>query len=170
MPTMVSLGISMSVCLQVALPDEGQREAILRLILRKHVAEGAQPHIDPQLLSNQPSDPAPPLRAIAHSCAGFSGSDLVEMCSQAVSVPVHEALAEHRAGQVPGGIGPVSLAHFQRVLSSFRPAMQLARPEATERLSESERLVRLLLYSMEHQRQPDAVETDGNAINGKTSN
>ena len=156
--------------MQVPLPDEDQREAILRLILRKHAAEGAQPLIEPQLLSNQPSASlAPPLRAIARDCAGFSGSDLVEMCSQAVSIPVHKAVAAHRAGRTPSGIEPVSSAHFQTVLSTFRPTTQLAKPDVTERQSEAEQLIRLLLLDAERQRQPDAVSRTDSDTNGKTS-
>ena len=165
---------SSSGCPQVPLPDEGQREAILRLILSKHAAEGVQPLVDPQLLSHQPSDAAQPLRAIAHGCAGFSGSDLAELCSQAVSIPVHDALAAHRAGRTPSGIEPVSLAHFQTVLGTFRPATQLANPQATDRQSESEQLIRLLLLAAEQQRQPqqqpdEPVPPDNNGTNGKTS-
>ncbi len=157
--------------MQVPLPDESQREAILRLILRKHAAEGAQPMIHPQFLSNQPSDSAAtPLRALAHGSAGFSGSDLVELCSQAVSIPVHEALAAHRAGRTPGGIEPVSPAHFQTVLSTFRPAAQLAvRAEVDERQSEAEHFCRLLLLDAARQRQSDAVSQNGGDTNGKAS-
>ena len=156
-------------CPQVPLPDEGQREAILRLILRKHAAEGAQPLIDPQLLSSQPSDSSEaPLWAIARGCAGFSGSDLVEMCSQAVSIPVHEVLAAHRAGRIPSGIDSVSPAHFQAVLSTFRPATELARPDANERQIDLEQLIRMVRLDAELQRQPDAGLPDSNATNGKT--
>ena len=149
--------------MQVPLPDESQREAILRLILRKHAAEGAQPMIHPQLLSSQPSDSSElPLRAIAHSAAGFSGSDLVELCSQAVSIPVHEALAAHRAGRTPSGIEPVSLAHFQTVLSTFRPATQLAaRAEVDDRQSDLEQFIRLLCHAAE--------QRDSDGDNGRTS-
>ena len=162
-----SIGLTRS---QVPLPAAGQREAILRLTVTKHAAEGKKPLIDPQLLSGQPSDPAPPLQAIARSCAGFSGSDLVELCSQAVSIPVHDALAADSAGCAPNGVEPVSLAHFQAVLGTFRPATQLAKPGPTEGQSESEQLVRLLLHAGEQQQQqqqPDAAQHDGSGSNGK---
>ena len=88
---------------QVSLPDEGQREAILRLSLRKHAAEGVEPHVPPPLLA-----PGAALLRIACRCEGFSGSDLVELCSQAASIPVHAYLAQRRTAPVAAVIGPDS--------------------------------------------------------------
>lgn len=53
--------------------------------------------MDPALLAE-----SAPLQDISRRCAGFSGSDLVELCSQAASVPVHTYLAQHRARTATG--------------------------------------------------------------------
>ena len=88
---------------QVSLPDKGQREAILRLSLRKHAAEGVEPRVPPPLLA-----PGAALCRIARRCEGFSGSDLVELCSQAASIPVHAYLAQRRTAPAAAAVGPDS--------------------------------------------------------------
>ena len=150
---------------QVPHPDEAQREAILSLILRKHAAENAQPVLASRLVSNQPEPGSSerPLRVIARGCQGFSGSDLVEMCSQAVSIPVHEALAALRSGGSPGGIQPVSAADFETALRTFRPATQLAstRTEAPGQES-AEQMLRAVLINQLQQLQREGSQPDTN--------
>jgi SpoVK/Ycf46/Vps4 family AAA+-type ATPase len=151
---------------QVPLPDEGQREAILSLILRKHASENAQPAMDPLLLSNQPEagSTARPLRVIARGCEGFSGSDLVEMCSQAVSIPVHEALAALRSGSTMNSIQPVSMTHFETVLRTFRPATQLATRAEPASDPTVEQLIRaMLIDGLQQRMQLSDSQPDRNA-------
>jgi SpoVK/Ycf46/Vps4 family AAA+-type ATPase len=101
--------------LQVKLPRAKQREAILRLTLARHVREMGSEYVDCQLLptsssssgggddgssGGSPSGPgsgsgggskpgsSPALRWLAERTEGFSGSDLVQLCSQAAAVPI----------------------------------------------------------------------------------
>lgn len=87
---------------EVGLPSVGQREDILRSILRRYATEeGAHP-IESSLLDSiyltQVAADSPKahkltsLREIAERTEGFSGSDLKELCSQAAAIPVHEYL------------------------------------------------------------------------------
>lgn len=107
---------------EVKLPGLTQREAILKLMLRRHGAEVGQELVDGALLEeafgNAPTaageqsvpnggaaaaaasasragtDPrVSPLRDIAARTEGYSGSDLNELCSQAAAIPVHEYIA-----------------------------------------------------------------------------
>ena len=109
--------------LQVPLPDEAQREAILRLTLSKHAAEQEEPAVDPALLRRGASRP---LQDVARQCVDFSGSDLVELCSQAASMPVHECLAKRQLG-IAAPISPLVYRHFAAALQSARPSTQQAR-------------------------------------------
>ena len=147
------------------MPDEGQREAILTLILKKHASENAQPAMDPRLLSNQPEAGSSerPLRIISRGCEGFSGSDLVELCSQAVSIPVHEALAAQRSGGTPNGMQPVSVSHFETVLRTFRPATQLATRAELASDPSIEQLIReMLINGLQQRMQPSDSQPDTN--------
>ena len=96
--------------LQVKLPCAKQREAILRLTLARHVREMGIEYVDSELLptgsssssgsggdgssGGSPSGAAsgggssPTLRWLAERTEGFSGSDLVQLCSQAAAVPI----------------------------------------------------------------------------------
>ena len=95
--------------LQFKLPDVDQRRSILRLTLAKHAAEmnrlGAA-GIDPALLNDGHEGAGElarvqgtstqaderPLTRLAEQTEGFSGSDLNELCSQAATLPVHDAI------------------------------------------------------------------------------
>ena len=107
---------------EVKLPGLSQREAILKLMLKRHGVEVGQNMVDNALLEDvssassaggdgdtslpngssssaaaaarQLADPrVSPLRDIAARTEGYSGSDLSELCSQAAAIPVHEYIA-----------------------------------------------------------------------------
>ncbi len=107
--------------MQVKLPSAMQREAIMRLTLQRHAREIGYEHIDPQLLSSSTSSSGAnsggdgtsaaadagsstgdgaagsgsggaALTWLAEHTAGFSGSDLVQLCSQAAAVPIQELI------------------------------------------------------------------------------
>jgi len=81
---------------EVGLPDEAQRESILRLMLSNEVAARGAGCIDPALHANQPAGPSGlrPLQAVARATAGYSGSDLMELCKQAACRPVQEYMEQ----------------------------------------------------------------------------
>lgn len=90
------------------MPDETQRRDILRVTLFKHSAESPQTPIDPGLLDELSSrrgmsssdrqngngfkSDADLLSLLAASTAGLSGSDLVQLCSEAARIPMEEYL------------------------------------------------------------------------------
>lgn len=116
--------------MQVQLPKVPQREAILRLTLRRYAGEVGPKLLDSDLLSSIAADQpqqqqqqpgassssgqqaassssggasgsgqngqnggAPgALRWLAEQTEGFSGSDLVQLCSQAAAVPIQEKI------------------------------------------------------------------------------
>ena len=89
---------------EVPLPDEAQREAILRLTLAKHVEDAGEDAVERLLRTNTPAPggkggaggaarPRRPLAEVAAATRGFSGSDLHELCSAAAAIPVHEFMA-----------------------------------------------------------------------------
>jgi SpoVK/Ycf46/Vps4 family AAA+-type ATPase len=108
--------------MQVKLPSAMQREAIMRLTLQRHAREIGYEHIDSQLLSSSTSSSGAngsgdgtsgfadasssstgdgavaggsggaALTWLAEHTAGFSGSDLVQLCSQAAAVPIQELI------------------------------------------------------------------------------
>ena len=88
---------------EVPLPDEKQREAILKLTLAKHVREAGEHAVERPLRTNTPATTAArgsngrasrrPLAEVAAATRGFSGSDLHELCSAAAAIPVHEYMA-----------------------------------------------------------------------------
>lgn len=67
-----------------------QREAILRLTLQRHAREIGPENIEPQLLPLGAADGGSGLAWLAERTDGFSGSDLVQLCSQAAAVPIQE--------------------------------------------------------------------------------
>jgi SpoVK/Ycf46/Vps4 family AAA+-type ATPase len=85
---------------EVRLPAAAQREAIVRLMLRRHASEVGGGMVDGGLLVAA-REGGGQLRDLAERTEGFSGSDLNEMCSQAASIPVHSyilATTEWEAG------------------------------------------------------------------------
>jgi SpoVK/Ycf46/Vps4 family AAA+-type ATPase len=91
---------------EVKLPNAAQREDILRLTLQRHGREIGPEYIDPELLppaaatssdgssgggAGTSTDGAA-LRWLAEQTDGFSGSDLVQLCSQAAAVPIQELI------------------------------------------------------------------------------
>ena len=90
---------------EVPLPDERQREAILKLTLAKHVEEAGEATVERLLRTNAPAPSAKggggsakrrPLAEIAAATRGFSGSDLHELCAAAAVIPVHEFMSSLR--------------------------------------------------------------------------
>lgn len=89
---------------EVKLPRAAQREAILRIMLKKHVEEMGPQSVDVALLAelggaaptangataNGSAEQGRALRDLAKRTKGYSGSDLGEVCSQAAGIPVHE--------------------------------------------------------------------------------
>ncbi|EFN59505.1 hypothetical protein CHLNCDRAFT_19045 [Chlorella variabilis] len=75
---------------EVKLPNVTQREAILRLTLQRHAREIGPENIEPQLLPLGAADGGSGLAWLAERTDGFSGSDLVQLCSQAAAVPIQE--------------------------------------------------------------------------------
>jgi len=101
---------------EVPLPDEAQREAILKLTLAKHVAEAGEATVERPLRTNTPAatakgaaaagrPPRRPLAEVAAATSGFSGSDLHELCSAAAAIPVHEFMAASSSRSGRGGAG-----------------------------------------------------------------
>jgi SpoVK/Ycf46/Vps4 family AAA+-type ATPase len=101
---------------EVRLPGAAQREAILRAVLRRHVADVGAEYVEAGLLRDVRAGPArapaglggaagagapppraSPVRDVARRTEGFSGSDLAELCSQAAAIPVHQYLADTEA-------------------------------------------------------------------------
>lgn len=82
-----------------------------------------------------------PLEHIAAHCDSFSGSDLVELCSQAAAIPVHAQLAERRQHSANGGgevyVGMLTAAHLETALESYKPTVQHVR-EYGERQTRSD--------------------------------
>ena len=90
------------------MPEHAQRRDILRVILRKHVVESPRTPIDPCLLldpsssgelstgsqnGDGPGGDVDLLSQLAACTAGLSGSDLVQLCSEAARIPMQEFLA-----------------------------------------------------------------------------
>lgn len=148
---------------EVPLPTVGQREEILKSILKKYSMEDGAHDIDPALLESIYDDAraeemmnghaqngkkktgvkshrVSPVRDIAERTDGFSGSDLKELCSQAAAIPVHEYLSNlQRDSQVDGGKntehGPEPLAkeHFEQVLVNMMPPSRAAQMTSSRR-------------------------------------
>jgi SpoVK/Ycf46/Vps4 family AAA+-type ATPase len=109
---------------EVRLPGAAQREAILRAVLRRHVADVGAEYVEPTLLRDVRAGPArapaglggangagapppraSPVRDVARRTEGFSGSDLAELCSQAAAIPVHQYLADIEAAAAAAARG-----------------------------------------------------------------
>lgn len=109
-----------SLQLEVAMPGERQREEIIAIHLRKHMAETGRSAldadirqnvdmVDPSLAKSQSGTgamiegsggnglPMRPLLDIARRAGGFSGSDLHQLCSTAASIPYVESTQFHTA-------------------------------------------------------------------------
>jgi SpoVK/Ycf46/Vps4 family AAA+-type ATPase len=148
---------------EVSLPTSGQREEILRSILKRYSMEDGAHGIDGDLLESIYEDAISngqgkdsknksrsgkrhphPLREIAEKTEGFSGSDLKEMCSQAAAIPVHKYLSEGASssstgakdGQAgPQGPEPLAKVHFEQVLENMVPPSRAAQMAASRRSS-----------------------------------
>ncbi|GJP39331.1 hypothetical protein CLOM_g23713 [Closterium sp. NIES-68] len=99
---------------EIPLPDLVGRTSILNVILRD---EDVDEDLD--------------LKEIAALCAGYSGSDLTELCKQAAYLPLHDFLEDERRalvgdGKEPTSQRPLSRADFLRVLSESRPSKDAA--------------------------------------------
>lgn len=140
---------------EVALPSLGQREEILRSILKRYSMEEGAHGIHEDLLESIYEDAlehattngitskksvkshkVSPLRDIAEKTEGFSGSDLKEMCSQAAAIPVHKFLSTpgNDTSQQPE---PLSKIHFEQVLENMVPPSRAA--QMTKRSGSSRR-------------------------------
>lgn len=92
------LTVPLAMFVQIPLPNEAQREKILRGYLNKHMMETGMGDdvYHPDILTDpQPvKDNMTPLRWIAHQTEGFAGSHLLEICAQAAKIPIIEAIAK----------------------------------------------------------------------------
>lgn len=143
---------------EVALPSLGQREEILRSILKRYSLEDGAHGIHEDLLEsiyeealghddtngtagkNVKSHKVSPLRDIAEKTEGFSGSDLKEMCSQAAAIPVHNFLSSPDSGHdghAKQGPEPLSKVHFEQVLENMIPPSKAAQMSASKRSGSS---------------------------------
>ena len=145
---------------EVSLPTVGQREEILRSILKRYSMEDGAHGIEAELLDSIYSEAIAngddknrssrnkkphPLRDIAEKTEGFSGSDLKEMCSQAAAIPVHKFLSEAQASAANGpqdaglqsmqGPEPLAKVHFEQVLEHMVPPSRAAQMTASRRNS-----------------------------------
>ncbi len=91
---------------QVPLPDAAQRRDVLRVTLEKYRLEcGHEAPLSAELLASVTAAPAAasdaaagngsgedPLSRVAGRAQGFTGSDLVQLCSEAVRQPMREAM------------------------------------------------------------------------------
>lgn len=119
---------------EVPLPDEAQREAILRLTLAKHVEEAGEATVERLLRTNTPAPGGGggggggkgggpslgarrrPLAEVAAATRGFSGSDLHELCSAAAAIPVHEFMAASAASSSNGSNAAETFEDAQEVI------------------------------------------------------
>ncbi|GAB4817581.1 hypothetical protein N2152v2_004627 [Parachlorella kessleri] len=168
---------------EIKLPEQDQRRSILQLTLMRHQVEmeGRQVQgIDADLLAdrlmcNSAGLRVQPLAHLAERTEGFSGSDLNELCSQAATMPVHEAIAERernrqgvREGTLPLDtdmesliVEPLSLRHFETVLETFHPPSRAAQQEQRRRQQEShgaggQELIRQIIMGLQLVRGPAA--------------
>mmetsp|Transcript_12307 Transcript_12307/g.37027 ORF Transcript_12307/g.37027 Transcript_12307/m.37027 type:complete len:435 (+) Transcript_12307:245-1549(+) len=83
--------------IRVPMPDTAARVAILRKILLQH---GFTASVDPELLSEAPQEGGPcQLQVLAEATEGYSGSDLMELCSQSAVRAVHDFLRSRPEAQ-----------------------------------------------------------------------
>ncbi|KAI3433373.1 hypothetical protein D9Q98_003190 [Chlorella vulgaris] len=137
---------------EVKLPSAMQREAIMRLTLQRHAREIGYEHIDSQLLSSSTSSSGAndsgdgtsgfadasssstgdgaaaggsggaALTWLAEHTAGFSGSDLVQLCSQAAAVPIQELIDDGAHHELRA----LCRNDFEKVLEQFTPPSRAA--------------------------------------------
>ena len=99
----------MRVVVQVPLPSAAQRRDVLRVTLEKYRAEcGHEAPLSAELLASVAAAAAPatdaaadsddPLWQIAGRTQGCTGSDLVQLCSEAARQPMREAMNALDAG------------------------------------------------------------------------
>mmetsp|Transcript_2185 Transcript_2185/g.3592 ORF Transcript_2185/g.3592 Transcript_2185/m.3592 type:complete len:435 (-) Transcript_2185:462-1766(-) len=113
---------------EVGLPNETQRAAILSSYLKRHVAELGPQAVDPELLASASgSSSGGALTWLATSTPGFSGSDLMELCSQAAQCVLGEHWAAQRlaARNEPAPTARPSPARGSAAAPAATPALQL---------------------------------------------
>ncbi|PKA50235.1 Katanin p60 ATPase-containing subunit A1 [Apostasia shenzhenica] len=88
---------------EISIPDRSERSKILQVILK---GEEVEENIN--------------YDHIAHLCAGFTGSDLFELCKQAAYVPVRELLQAEKSGANAVLSRPLKQSDLERALSSFK--------------------------------------------------
>lgn len=124
---------------EVPLPDAAQREAILKITLDKHVREAGADAVDEALRFNAPPKGLPggqpSLTFIAARTAGFSGSDLFDLCAAAAARPLHEYMKKMNspddddddeeeykdASSTLAGPRKLELADFEAALRTVKP-------------------------------------------------
>jgi SpoVK/Ycf46/Vps4 family AAA+-type ATPase len=98
---------------EMGLPNEKERENVLRLILRSE-------SLDPQLEAS--------LGELSRACVGYSGSDLKELCRAAVTIPYREYV--EAAGKddksILIGLRPLSWNDFETAKCNVRPSGEQA--------------------------------------------
>jgi SpoVK/Ycf46/Vps4 family AAA+-type ATPase len=86
---------------EMGLPDEKEREKVLRLVLR---SERLDPLLD--------------LKQLARSCIGYSGSDLKEMCRAAATIPYREFASGFNMST---GTNPIVETGIEDMRAQIRP-------------------------------------------------
>lgn len=128
----------------VLLPNEKQRESILRVTLQRHAQEN---FIDNALLHDEPLESGErPLQVLARQTPGYSGSDLFELCAQAAVISVHEfvkasdeqeqhlngAEAVHTPSPAAEGPRPMAFRDLQAALDAQQPHRAAAAVQAQD--------------------------------------
>jgi len=130
---------------EVGLPNAAQRVAILHSYLTRHNSELGGKAVDPELLSTSSGSPSKSIETIGARTEGFSGSDLMELCSQAAQSMLSEHWSRHcremaSSSGSPSGtatrselldlmkmeLRPVTLNDFLHVLSKMQPSTNKA--------------------------------------------
>lgn len=88
---------------EIGIPDRRERAEILRVILK---GESVEDNIDYDYL--------------AGLCAGYTGSDLLELCKKAAYFPVRDLLNEEKKGKQTSVPRPLSQKDLEKVLATSR--------------------------------------------------
>ncbi|KAF5842400.1 hypothetical protein DUNSADRAFT_7384 [Dunaliella salina] len=130
---------------EVGLPNAAQRVAILHSYLTRHNIELGGRAVDPELLATSSGRPSKAIETIGARTEGFSGSDLMELCSQAAQSMLSEHWSRHcremaSSSGHPSGtatrselldlmkmeLRPVTLNDFLHVLDKMQPSTNKA--------------------------------------------
>lgn len=112
-----------SIQVEVPLPDVGQRESIMKLMVARHWSEGER--VAEELVLNDPDATGKrPLQRIAEVTEGFSGSDLSALFCEAAQIPVHEYVeaCESSEDAIPAEVRDLEFRDFNSAMSGYNPS------------------------------------------------